>query len=190
MRMPITMDDPIPIVRTHSIPVDRVWQHNNQYITASAVLQLRSIHQQECRDSNSGCRILEIRRFAAGSHSYEVGKAGLEPATASSQGWRLTARLFPESSPGRARTCDTLLRRQMLYPSELRASGEYRIRTDRLLLARQALYQNELIPHKKQKPTKEFGRRIRRRHCNASYMEFLHGFAAGLDAFRIIVCLP
>ena len=50
-----------------------------------------------------------------------VGVAGFEPTTS----WSQTRRdnrttLHPEGDHDRIRTCDRLLRRQMLYPAELR----------------------------------------------------------------------
>ena len=52
---------------------------------------------------------------------YLVGVAGFEPTTS----WSQTRRdnrttLHPEGDHDRIRTCDRLLRRQMLYPAELR----------------------------------------------------------------------
>ena len=69
------------------------------------------------------------------------GRRGLNPRPPESQSGALPTELRPPfqsksryGAPGRIRTCDPLLRRQMLYPAELPGDGDYSIEKELISL--------------------------------------------------------
>ena len=50
--------------------------------------------------------------------------------------------LYPRGDPCRTRTCDPLLRRQLLYPAELRSHVEGRFQPSALVLRGESIYSN------------------------------------------------
>ena len=50
--------------------------------------------------------------------------------------------LYPHGDPCRTRTCDPLLRRQLLYPAELRSHVEGRFQPSALVLRGESIYSN------------------------------------------------
>ena len=68
-------------------------------------------------------RMIHISKYTPYFQDVSAGEQGLEPRFADSKSAVLTIERFPSGVLERARTSDPLLRRQLLYPTELQGHG-------------------------------------------------------------------
>ena len=68
-------------------------------------------------------RMIHISKYTPYFQDVSAGEQGLEPQFADSKSAVLTIERFPSGVLERARTSDPLLRRQLLYPTELQGHG-------------------------------------------------------------------